>query len=59
MARFQKTFIFPIDVNDFIIPVVNLEPLSGQFGALWGHFRVLWVHFGVTLAQVGAKLTLS
>ena len=39
--------------------VVNLEPLSGQFGALWDHFRVLWVHFEVTLAQVGAKLTLS
>ena len=39
--------------------VVNLEPLSGQFGALWGHFRVPWVHFQVTLAQVGAKLTLS
>ena len=29
--------------------VVNLEPLSGQFGALWGHFGVLWVHFKVSL----------
>ena len=36
--------------------VVNLDPLSGQFGALWGHFGVLWVHFEVTLAQVGRKL---
>ena len=39
--------------------VVNLEPLSGQFGALWGHFGVLWVHFEVTLAQVSAKLAVS
>ena len=36
-----------------------MEPLSGQFGALWGTLGSLWGHFDPSWRQVDPKLTLS
>ena len=38
-ANFQKTFIFPMDSNDFM--------------KHWGRIGVTWGHFGVTLRSLG------
>ena len=53
LACFQKTFIFPIDFNDFINLRCQLGTILGSSCTLWGYFGVLWFHFELTLAQVG------
>ena len=66
LACFQKTFIFPIDFNDFIklwgqlgVTLGSLWDTFVQFGATlgspWGHFGSLWGHFGVALGHFGVK----
>ena len=57
MARFQKTFIFPINFNDFIkhwgsfgVALGSLWAYEGDFGSISVRLRG---HFGVNLAYEG------
>ena len=46
LASFQKTLIFPMDFNDFLILWCQLGATLGSLGSYFGH---LLGHFGVTL----------
>ena len=59
LVHFQKTFIFPIDFNDFIQLWdqlgVTLGSLGDHFAHSWVTLRSLWVYevyFGVTLVHL-------
>ena len=59
MLHFQKTFIFPMDFNDFIILWGHLEATLGNFwvtlGLLWRYDACMWGLGGVVFDLVLAR----
>ena len=53
---FQKTFIFPIDFNDFI---KHWGSFGVALGSLWGHFWHMKVTFGAFRGHFEVTLSMS
>ena len=53
---FQKTFIFPIDFNDFI---KHWGSFGVALGSLWGHFWHMKVTFGAFRGHFEVTLSIS
>ena len=54
LRHFQKTFIFPMDFNDFLISGGQLGAMLGvTWGLLWATFGSLWGYFGHLRVALG------